>query len=169
VNGEGEHQIHDACAMAGQLYRRIFFSGGVVEESLTMTEKMSKGTRGPVRRGLARQFRQQPTPAEKAFWELVRDHRFDGYQFRRQHPLGSYIADFYRPKLRLAVELDGGIHKMQIESDRDRDNNLAVYGIHVVRIKNEELLTDPQGALNKIRLMINLSIKSTNRGKESHT
>src|SRR5579884_1525801 len=118
-------------------------------------EKIGKGTRGFVRRGLARQFRQQQTMAEKIFWELVRDHHFDGYQFRRQHPLGSYIADFYCSKLHLAIELDGSVHETQGERDQDRDKNLAVYGIQVVRLKNEEFLADPQGSLEKLRATIN--------------
>src|SRR5260370_799436 len=55
---------------------------------------------GEARRALCRELRQRQTPPEEFFWELVRDRRFEGYKFRRQHPLSRFIADFYCPELR---------------------------------------------------------------------
>ncbi len=109
--------------------------------------KMERGLGGEARRALCRELRQQQTPAEEFFWELVRDRRFEGYKFRRQHPLSRFIADFYCPELRLAVELDGSIHAMQVERDRARDEILAQHDIRVVRIRNEGFLADPEATL----------------------
>ncbi len=116
--------------------------------------QMERGLRGEARRALCRELRQKQTPAEQFFWELVRDRRFEGYKFRRQHPLGTFITDFYCPELRLAVELDGGIHATQAERDQARDEILAQQGIRVVRIRNQELLADPEATLARLSDLI---------------
>ena len=116
--------------------------------------QMERGLRGEARRALCRELRQKQTPAEQFFWELVRDRRFEGYKFRRQHPLGTFITDFYCPELRLAVELDGGIHATQVERDQARDEILAQQGIRVVRIRNEELVADPEATLARLSDLI---------------
>ena len=54
-----------------------------------------------------RQLRKQATPAEKILWKHLRNRRLNGIKFRRQHPLGRYIVDFYCPTHRLVVEIDG--------------------------------------------------------------
>jgi len=99
------------------------------------------------RRELCRRLRREQTTAERFFWELVRNHRFQGVQFRRQHPLGRFVLDFYCPAWRLAVELDGSSHAGQGERDSERDLLLVQHGIRVVRVRNEELLAEPEGAL----------------------
>src|SRR5260370_15162780 len=109
---------------------------------------------GEARRALCRELRQRQTPAEEFLWELVRDRRFEGYKFRRQHPLGRFIADFYCPELCLAVELDGGIHAMQVERDRARDEILAQHDIRVVRIRNEGFLHAPEATLAQLSDLI---------------
>lgn len=103
---------------------------------------------------LCRELRQRQTPAGEFFWELVRERRFEGYKFRRQHPLGTLIADFYCPELRLAVELDGGIHATQVERDRARDEIFTRHGIRVVRIHSEEFLADPEATLARLSDLI---------------
>ncbi|MGZ7042759.1 MAG: endonuclease domain-containing protein [Thermoanaerobaculia bacterium] len=55
----------------------------------------------------ARDMRQFPTRAEQRIWNWLRSRRFAGLKWRRQHPLGKYILDFYCPELKLALELDG--------------------------------------------------------------
>jgi len=80
----------------------------------------------------------------------VRDRRFEGYKFRRQHPLGRFVADFYCPELRLAIELDGGIHTTQVERDRARDEIVAQHDTRVVRIRNEGFLADPEATLAEL-------------------
>ena len=57
----------------------------------------------------ARELRASSTPAEQALWKLLRDRRLQGIKFRRQSPLGIFVADFYCPELKLVIELDGEI------------------------------------------------------------
>jgi very-short-patch-repair endonuclease len=55
-------------------------------------------------------MRRRPTEVERRLWRLLRDRRFVGAKFRRQHPIGPFIVDFYCEKARLTAELDGGGH-----------------------------------------------------------
>ena len=66
--------------------------------------------RGVVQIDRARDLRKTETESEQAAWRLFRSIRFKGFKFRRQHPLGQYIVDFYCPQRRLVVELDGSVH-----------------------------------------------------------
>ena len=89
----------------------------------------------------ARQLRKKPTRAEKALWRLLRDRRFAGYKFRRQHPFAGYYLDFYCAEARLVLEVDGGGHgfPQQQAHDAERDRVLAGHGILVKRIWNGRL------------------------------
>jgi type I restriction-modification system DNA methylase subunit len=100
----------------------------------------------------ARKLRKQQTPAEAIMWELFRDRRCAGLKFRRQHQIGEYVADFYCDEKKLVVELDGPVHSepKQAKKDKTRDAYLHSLGLTVIRICNEELLSDPESALNKI-------------------
>jgi type I restriction enzyme M protein len=98
----------------------------------------------------ARELRGKQTPAEEMFWELVRNRKFLGLKFRRQHQIGSYVTVFYCHEQRLVVELDGGIHDTRKEKDQKRDRYLESQGLRVLRIKNEELLDSPQTCLETI-------------------
>ena len=93
------------------------------------------------RRGL----RKNATPAEVVLWEQLKQGRFMDYKFRRQHSIGWYIADFYCPKARLIIELDGLIHDLeeQKESDLVRTEWLQAQGYVILRFRNEEVLENP--------------------------
>jgi very-short-patch-repair endonuclease/peroxiredoxin len=118
---------------------------------MSMGKREPRGLSGTTRREVCRDLRERQTPPEEFFWELVRDRRFAGLKFRRQHPLGDFIVDFYCPTLHLAVELDGGVHNDQASQDRDRDEMLAELGVRVLRIRNADFLADPEAALALIR------------------
>ena len=92
----------------------------------------------------ARQLRRDQTWAEKKLWRLLRERRFAGYKFRRQHPFDQYFLDFYCPEARLVIELDGGGHghPEQQAHDAARDALLRAQGIEVKRIWNRKLLTE---------------------------
>lgn len=79
--------------------------------------------------------------------------RYAGYIFRRQHSIDRYIADFYCPKVKLAIELDGGIHDRpeQQVKDKIRDAIITSHGVTILRFRNEEIINDPSKALIKIR------------------
>ena len=98
----------------------------------------------------ARALRKKQTSAEALFWELVRDRRFMGLKFRRQHQLGDYVADFYCHEYRLVIELDGDIHAVKRKKDHKRDTWMQSQGFKVLRFKNEQLLDDPESVLTAI-------------------
>ena len=98
----------------------------------------------------ARRLRRRLTPAEQVLWERLRNRRLSGLKFRRQHPLGPYIVDFYCAEHRLVVEVDGPIHLRQREADAMRDEYLARYGYRVLRVRNDEVENDLEAVLERI-------------------
>jgi very-short-patch-repair endonuclease len=97
---------------------------------------------GPGAVGRAKRLRRQSTAAEEVLWERLRSRQFLGLKFRRQVPIGQYIADFYCHDRRLVLELDGGIHDepRQQSHDGNRDLNLTTLGYTILRFTNEEVL-----------------------------
>jgi very-short-patch-repair endonuclease len=100
----------------------------------------------------ARQLRQTPTEAEKILWKALRRNQLGGVSFRRQHPIGRYVLDFYCPSAGLAIEVDGGQHAagQQKEIDLRRDQWLAANGVRMLRFWNNEVLSNLQGVLQTI-------------------
>ena len=98
----------------------------------------------------ARALRQRATEAERILWEHLRNRRLHGLKFRRQHPIGPYIVDFYCAAHRLVVEIDGPIHEGQREQDALRSEYLTMYGYRVLRFTNEEVLRDTESVLKRI-------------------
>jgi cyclase len=100
----------------------------------------------------ARVLRQEETKAEKILWQKLRNKKL-GIKFRRQHPIDMYILDFYAPDIKLAIELDGSLHKEKEnkEWDKDRTDYLNLKNIEVLRFWNSEIENDLENSLNKIR------------------
>ena len=100
----------------------------------------------------ARQLRGTQTDAENLLWQILRDRRFCGFKFRRQHPVGSYILDFYCHDAQLAIELDGGGHAVeeQMEYDQQRTKDLAGAGIRVLRFWNNQVFKQTEAVLESI-------------------
>src|SRR5690606_31357947 len=90
----------------------------------------------------ARALRHAMTEAERLLWRKLRDRRFGKYKFRRQVPLGNYIADFVCFATKLVIELDGGGHTLQRPYDFQRTAWLEAQGFRVVRFWNHELRDD---------------------------
>ena len=92
----------------------------------------------------ARQLRRDLSLPEALLWDCLRAGRLEGLRFRRQHPVGRYVVDFYCPVARLAVEVDGAHHDhpAQIHHDRQRDGWLAEHGIRVMRLAAGDVLDD---------------------------
>jgi ATP-dependent helicase HrpA/adenine-specific DNA-methyltransferase len=101
---------------------------------------------------LGRILRKQPTWAEKLMWRWLRGRRFNGYKFRRQHPVGKYWLDFFCEEARLSVELDGSGHghPEQQAHDAERANFLETQGIRELRFWNSRLRREAES----IRTMI---------------
>ncbi len=97
----------------------------------------------------ARAMRREPTLAERKLWSLLRGGRVSGLKFRRQVPLGAYIADFacFYPKV--IVECDGGQHA-DSAYDEARDAWFEAQGFKVIRIWNTEIIENPEGVLERI-------------------
>jgi very-short-patch-repair endonuclease len=88
-------------------------------------------------------------------WQL-RANQLDGLHFRRQHPIGPWVLDFYCHSVRLAVEVDGGVHDIpgRRERDRARDTALLAYGIRTVRLPTRLVENSMNTALGLIRAAI---------------
>jgi very-short-patch-repair endonuclease len=104
----------------------------------------------------ARILRRNLTIAEKILWRRLRAHRLSGAGFRRQHPIGPYVVDFCAPRKKIIVELDGEPHSSQKEYDAARSDYLAEQGYTVIRFWNNEVMTDIEGVIRKIRHFIKL-------------
>jgi len=100
----------------------------------------------------AKELRQNQTIAEKILWSEIRNGKCNGLKFRRQHPLLSFIADFYCHHKKLVVEVDGSVHDCEETNERDRARTVELenYGITVLRFTNEQILQNIDAVLNKI-------------------
>lgn len=109
----------------------------------------------------AKNLRDSPTQAEELLWLSLRNNQLGGYKFRRQHPLLNYVADFYCHQLKLVVEIDGEYHQTveQKKLDKERTVNIEFQGLDVIRFTNDEVLTDINIVLNKIKEFIQLKLK----------
>ena len=97
----------------------------------------------------AKRMRREPTPAELKFWYQVRDRRLEGLKFRRQVPVGPFIADFICIERHLIVEIDGGQHA-ESEKDARRDAYLTSNGYRILRFWNADVLTNMDGVIDTV-------------------
>ena len=98
----------------------------------------------------ARTLRQTRTDAEGLLWHFLRNKQLDGYKFRRQQPIGPYIADFACLSRKLLIELDGGQHAERHVYDEKRDNFLQEKGYRVLRFWNNEIFENCFGVLERV-------------------
>ncbi|MBA2596820.1 MAG: DUF559 domain-containing protein [Chloroflexia bacterium] len=99
----------------------------------------------------ARELRQRETSAEELLWSALRGRRLDGLKFRRQHAIGPFVLDFCCVERRLAIELDGGVHRTQEARDADREALLAAAGYRVLRFPNAAVRDEFPRVLQEIR------------------
>lgn len=92
----------------------------------------------------AKANRHRSTPAESKLWEMLKGNQLAGYKFRRQHPVGYYILDFYCHRKKLAIEVDGEYHLTpeQQSYDAQRKDFLQVLGIKEIRFSNYQVMND---------------------------
>lgn len=100
----------------------------------------------------AKVLRKNMTNAEKILWHYLKTG-INGLKFRRQHPLGLYIADFYCHPIRLVIELDGSIHNNEDVKINDdlRERDLINWGNTVIRFENQEVFTEIEKVLLTIK------------------
>jgi very-short-patch-repair endonuclease len=99
----------------------------------------------------ARALRRGLTPMERILWARLRDRRLAGLRFRRQHPLGEYIVDFYCPSVRVVIEIDGDTHAQQEAYDRERTDWLKKNGYRVIRFANGDVIRNLDNIMEAIR------------------
>ena len=92
----------------------------------------------------ARELRHSPTPAERHAWTLLRNRGILGLKFRRQHVLHGFIVDFYCPRERIVIELDGNVHDDDAQRgyDRARSGLLGAAGYRVIRVRNRDVIRE---------------------------
>jgi len=100
---------------------------------------------------VAREFRRELTPSEALLWDALRNRRLDGFKFRRQQPIGPFVADFYCDDAALIVELDGPIHRGHRAADQERQRLLESLGLRVLRVAADQVETNMTGVLARIR------------------
>jgi len=96
------------------------------------------------------------TPAERRLWALLRRKQLSGFRFRRQAPIGPFTADFFCPKARLVVEVDGGVHSEEDRMRRDYERTLwlEAHGCRVIRVWNRDVFQRPDEIADAIYLAL---------------
>ena len=102
---------------------------------------------------LAKELRKAETEAEKILWSKLNRNQILNLQFRRQHPINIFIADFYCPKIKLVIELDGSIHELHEYQSHDigRTEVLNDFGITVIRFTNEQIVEQIDSTIESIK------------------
>jgi len=90
------------------------------------------------------------TDVERMLWRALRGKQLNGQRFRRQHPIGQYIADFACVEQKVVIELDGGQHQEQFVYDEQRSIFLQAQGWRILRFWNSDVLSNPDGVLSVI-------------------
>jgi len=98
----------------------------------------------------ARDLRQIGTPPEQLLWLVLRNEQIGGLKFRRQHPVGPYVLDFYSRSASLAVEIDGMSHDDKISQDAERTKYIEGQGIQILRVTNEDVMHDLDAVTREI-------------------
>jgi very-short-patch-repair endonuclease len=115
----------------------------------------------------ARYLRQHQTAAEERLWEAIRGQRTFPHRVRRQHAVGSFVLDFWIPAARLAIEIDGNIHDIPevAAQDAERAALIEVFGISLVRFRNEDVLDDLDQVLNTITALVHDRVRESGTGE----
>ena len=123
----------------------------------------------------ARRLRKTITDAEQLLWFRIRKKQIQGVQFYRQKPIGDYIIDFYAPKVKIVIEVDGSQHKEfdAEKRDQDRDAYISYLGLLVLRFNNLQVLLETEAVVEQIygrvseRLKSNPSCPPFSKGRNS--
>ena len=118
-------------------------------------------------RQAARENRSRATPAEVALWEQLRNRGLGGFRFRRQHAIGRFIVDFYCIEAGLVIEVDGPIHLRQTVEDAEREAELELRGLRVIRFRNDEVVQETASVLERIATHLTPSPSPTSEGNSA--
>lgn len=103
----------------------------------------------------AKLLRENMTLSEELLWARLRQSQL-GVRFKAQHPIDIFIVDFYCHAHKLIIEVDGGIHRSQIDYDEGRTGELEKFGLTVIRFTNEEVTNDIESVIEKIKQVMSL-------------
>jgi very-short-patch-repair endonuclease len=106
----------------------------------------------------ARRLRREAPFPERLLWSRLRAGQIGGVRFRRQHPAGVYVLDFYCPAARVAIELDGVSHEGRERYDAERTAHVESLGIRVIRFTDDEVLRDLDGVVYRIACEIGIEL-----------
>ncbi len=114
--------------------------------------KASPSNRGTTPRveGATRALRRRLTPAEHTLWDALRRRQLEGLRFRCPHPVDPFVLDFSCPAVKLAIEVDGEVHRGQAEQDEHHTRHLEACGYRVLRVRNDEILSKLPSVLVRI-------------------
>ena len=114
----------------------------------------------------AKVLRRELTPPEVVLWAHLRARRLHGLHFRKQHPAGPYVLDFYCSAARLAVEVDSEVHALGDRPERDarRDGWLAERGVSTLRVTAADIATNLEGVLDAIAAAAQRPLSQPPRG-----
>ena len=116
-------------------------------------ERDERPNNRPYLQAIRTNLRRSLTPAEASLWKALKGSQFEGRKFRRQHSVGDYVLDFYCPQERLAIELDGEVHRSDAAREYDgvRREFLEQHGIKVLRFENFLVFEEREFVLNTIQ------------------
>jgi very-short-patch-repair endonuclease len=104
----------------------------------------------PKLKSIARTLRKNMTLSEILLWQQIKGKQLLGFDFHRQKPILDYVVDFYCPKLKLVIEIDGDTHNGKEQEDRIRQERIEALGLHVLRYSDLEVKTNMDGILMHI-------------------
>ena len=99
---------------------------------------------------IARKLRSRSTKAEAFLWRFLRGKKMAGAKFRRQHPIGNYVVDFFCFELGLVIEVDGETHAARRGEDRKRQEVLESMGLKILRFTDAQVLYSTDAVLDRI-------------------
>ena len=119
----------------------------------------SKAKLRQIAKVVCRELRKNPTDAERLFWEKVRNKKFLGKKFYRQHPIFHditgketfFVADFYCFTDKLVIEIDGKYHKYRLKKDAERTKVLNHLGLTIIRFSNDVIINNLEEVLLEMK------------------
>ena len=99
-------------------------------------------------------MRKNSTLSEVLLWEQLKNKQLIGYDFHKQKPIDEFIVDFYCPKLKLVIEIDGESHDGKIQEDKTREEKLKSLGLNILRFLDSEVKQNMEGVILEIRKWI---------------
>jgi very-short-patch-repair endonuclease len=111
----------------------------------------------------SQKLRNNSTLAEVLLWKQLKGSRMLGYSFLRQRPIYKYIVDFYCPRLKLVIEIDGESHREKFRSDQIREKNLQSLGLNVLRFHDRDVKRDMANILRCIQNWIEQHVKENDQ------